>query len=552
MTATFSSASYPTVVHNASLVASVGNDFLISPNPLTPFNTHLTQTASQFLTITNISGSATMVLVSVDTSSIPASLSIQPQNCQNIAPTASCKILVTFSPTTTAAITASFPITGTFTNGTNPNTTMTHTATLAAQGSTLPVSTFTMNPSILAFDKILIGNKSTKTFTITYNSSFQIAQSFSLPSVNELTYDTSQCINLSNNGTCQVSVTYSPTDSSTLPSSINVTATLTASPSSVSEQLNLMGSGIQIQNPSVNDTPFFVGWFIYMPSDSTYVTLAQAAGTSGYSACMAPSTYVANGYHGNKALFCYEPSGANGLVVNPSPQNFNILTNYILNNMGSSIQPTVQSLADIFPSTIASALPQASVVEYAQFYYMMAYLFIPQTLNLQNPNNVFNYSCSFVDDGAIILINSNYVLNQQGIDQHYISNPPLNGFLNTGSNTIVVLWADDFCCSRAFTNPSFNYQTPPITVYSPYVVTGYCYSGLTGAGIAGCTVSYTAPGLQGSQTTDANGFYTFQSLPANVPISITFNANGQTSVAQVVTLDPHQAQTAAATINQAF
>jgi hypothetical protein len=258
--------------------------------------------------------------------------------------------------------------------------------------------------------------------------------------------------------------------------------------------------------------------------------------------------------HGNKAIFCYEPSGANGMVLNPSPQKFTMLTNYIFSNMGTSIQPTVQSLADIFPaskifsSTFSS---QPAGVNYAQFYYMMAYLFIPQTINLQDSAKNFNFTYTYVDDGAIILINSNFVANLQW-PTNPSTIPPLNGFLGLGSNTIVVLWVDDYCCQRAFTNPSFNFQTSAIPVFTPYVITGYCYNGLTGIGIPGCIVHYTAQGTTGSQTTDNNGFYSIQSLPANVQISVTFSVNGQTSSAQVVTLDPHQAQTAAATINQPF
>jgi hypothetical protein len=560
MTATFSSASNPNpkVVHNAWVVASVGNDFLISPNPLTPFSTYLTQTGSQSFTITNISGSATMLRLAVDTSTLPASLSIQPQNCQNIAPTMSCKILVAFSPTTTTAITASLPITGTFSNGNNPNTTITHQATLSAQGTVLPASSFTMNPSSLNFDSVLIGKTVTKTFTITYSSSYQTAQSFSLPSVNGLTYDTSQCVNLSNGGSCQVSVSYSPIDNSLLPSLINVTANLTASPSTVSEPLPLVGSGIQIQTPSQYDIPFFVGWFIYEPT--SYVTLATAYLTPSYSSCMSADTILNESIgntqppwkHGDQAIFCYEPSGANGMVLNPSPQKFTMLTNYIFSNMGSSIQPTVQNLADIFPAPTKSTLSSQPIgVTSAQFYYMMAYLFIPQTINLQGNANNFTFTYKAVDDGAIILINSNFVANLVGDNSSPIP-PSLNNFLGSGSNTVMVLWVDDNCCWRSFTNPSFNFQLSAIPVFNPYVITGYCYYGLTGIGIPGCAVNYTAQGATGSQTTDANGFYTLQSLPANVPISITFSTNGQTSNAQVVTLDPHQAQTAASTINQAF
>jgi hypothetical protein len=316
--------------------------------------------------------------------------------------------------------------------------------------------------------------------------------------------------------------------------------------------LNLLGSGGQNQTPSSNDIPFFVGWFIYEPS--SFVTLAQANATPAYSACLSAATIQLNSWvHGNQAIFCYETSGANGLVLNASPQNFTILTNYIVKNMGSSLQPTVQSLADIFkiPGTTSAFKATGAGVEFAQFFYMMAYLFIPQAIDLQNSAKAFNFTSTFVDDGIIILMNSNLVANQQNINQPFAT-PPLNSFLTSGSNTVVVLWVDDCCCGRALTNPSFNFQSSAIPVFNPYVITGYCYRGLTGIGIPGCTVNYTAQGARGSKTTDANGFYSIQSLPANVQISVTFSFNGQTSSAQVVTLDPHQAQTAAATINQPF
>jgi hypothetical protein len=203
---------------------------------------------------------------------------------------------------------------------------------------------------------------------------------------------------------------------------------------------------------------------------------------------------------------------------------------------------------------------------------MMAYLYISPAINLKDSANNFGFSCGSLDDGASIIVNGNIVANPNwsntylfdSMNMHFIVNS-FNSFLNSGPNTIVVLWVDDFCCYRSFTNPYFTFQepadTPPtaapkpsqiINIYEPYVVSGYCYYGISGIGIPGCKVSYSAQGNTSSATSDASGFYSFQSLPANVPILITFTYNGQTPTSQVVTLDPHQPQTAAVMINQAF
>jgi hypothetical protein len=337
---TSTSAANTTISHNASLLASVGADFLITPSTLSFNNTQINHPASQFLTITNISGTATMQSIAVDTSSIPSSISIQPQPCQNIAPLGTCKIAVTFNPSDTSAISISPPITVTFSNSSGSQTTITHSVPITAQGSLPPPSTFTLTPSTLAFGPTLIGSQTTKTFTINYTSTNQTAQSFVLTSSSNvaipssITSNISQCTNLSNGGSCTISVSYSPTDNTSLPASVIVTAALSGTPSSTTQTLYFQGNGLSLASPSPSDIPFLVGWFIYQPPDSAaVVNLSSIAGTPGFSSCKSLATYVANGYHGDSSIFCYEPSGANGLTSNPSAQKFSILTNYILNNL---------------------------------------------------------------------------------------------------------------------------------------------------------------------------------------------------------------------------
>lgn len=212
-----------------------------SPSPSTiPFGnqTEGVQSSAMSTTITN-SGSATLTISSVDvTGTNSGDFAVSSDSCTgaNVAATSTCGVSVKFTPSTTAAESASLQFTDNAT-GSPQSVALTGTGTVAAPG-------FSPSPTSLAFGNQPKGAKSgAKSTTVTNNGTGQLTFSnVVLMGANSADFAISAntCTgNIAANGTCSVSVTFTPSTTAAESASIQFTDNAGGSPQSV----GLTGTG---------------------------------------------------------------------------------------------------------------------------------------------------------------------------------------------------------------------------------------------------------------------------------------------------------------------
>jgi Abnormal spindle-like microcephaly-assoc'd, ASPM-SPD-2-Hydin/Bacterial Ig-like domain (group 2)/Cep192 domain 4 len=180
-----------------------------------------TSSAAKILTVTNRQN----VALQISDVNVSAGFA-QTNNCDSVAPNASCSISVTFAPATTGVMTGS--LTFAASNGGAKTISLSGTATVP----------FTVSAATLAFGNQATGMSSAaKTVTVAnkQNATLQISD----VNVSAGFLQTNNCANIAVNGSCNISVTFEPAALG------NATGSLTFTPSNGDPQtINLTGTGI--------------------------------------------------------------------------------------------------------------------------------------------------------------------------------------------------------------------------------------------------------------------------------------------------------------------
>ena len=214
----------------------------VSLNPSTlsfGSQTQGTTSAAQSITLTN-TGNATLTLTSISVTGTNAGDFAQTNTCGgSLAANGTCTINVTFTPTASGSRTASISITDNA-PGSPQSVTLTGTG-LSGQVS--------LSPSSLTFTSQNVGTTSTAqnvTLTNTGTASFTIA-SISLTGTNAGDFsETNGCgSSLAANGTCTITVQFSPTAPGTRTASVSIADSLASSPQTVTLTGTGSGSGRQ-------------------------------------------------------------------------------------------------------------------------------------------------------------------------------------------------------------------------------------------------------------------------------------------------------------------
>jgi len=302
-----------------------------SPTALT-FGPQVTgsTSAAQSVTVNNPTSSAASVS-SISTSGAFA----QTNNCgSSIAANSSCTVNVTFSPTATGTSTGSLTINA---GG------VTNTVSLSGTG-TAPGPVLSASPASLSFPGTLVGS-SAATQTVTVTNSGTTTATVSSVAVTGAYSQTNNCTTIAVNGTCTVTVKFTPTAGGA-------------------------NSGTLTVNSNANNNPLTVGLSGNGISSTTNIALNQpATASSSY------ETYVAsNVTDGNTSSYWESTDGAG------YPQTISV-------NLGS-VYPIGSITLDLPPSSAwstrtetLSVLGSTNGTSYSQIVGSAGYTFNPSTGN---------------------------------------------------------------------------------------------------------------------------------------------------------------------------
>lgn len=380
-------------------------------------------------------------------------------------------------------------------------------------------ATFEVIPSQVNFGKILLGKNRVETLVVKNTSKF--ALKVTPGSLSETTFQlvSSQCDILSPGQQCAMTVSYTPTQKEVNQDLFTVDAVYLDTqslPQEIKRDVEVRGEGF-FNPPSALDRPAFVGWFSFRMSDKVTLDNTQA----GFTNCQKPNT------HGAPEVYCFEPSGANGMVFGANSNTFNTLSQFILN------QPTteyrlVRTLDDLFNG--ASKESDNKCLKEALFYYALSYLILPPSEPLNDPNwDRVTFHTDEVDDGIQLIANGHIAGHME-----YGDNPTrfsvhrgkgLNmSNLKNGANTLVANWVDDCRVKRELKGSSLLVDGVPVEPLIPNVIRGYMYDRLTGNGLAGLSISIEkADGSVAITNTDNQGFYEISDIPNGTHL---FRASG--------------------------